>query len=413
MNPLKVIDQNQEHLEGWKHLYHLFFSSIEESQFSNWEKNYLISCFKEVHYESDSLIVQRKAQNFSLFYIAKGTCAVLTNDEKGILSILGEGEIFGEVSALFSLSVTASIKSQSLCRLKILDLKDIFKDQEKSFQAMTYQDRQNLSDLKIKLMQIASKGLTGKLISSNEKITDNLKKQIQDLERKKEDSLFLSRIFIGLTLYVLCLDALKHFSTVAQSDSFVSIGVIVFFSFLCGWTVKQSTRPLADFGLHLKNWRKNLAIGLLGSLPWLFLGSFVKAILVWQSQGKLAFFNPTAIFENPLEFSWSKWALLAVSYCGLTFFQELIGRGAIQSALSYFFFHGDSGDEARFAVIKAIVISNLMFAATHMHLGWKFALISFIPGLYWGYLFYRTSSLITPTISHLIIGLYFVFCLNF
>jgi membrane protease YdiL (CAAX protease family) len=52
----------------------------------------------------------------------------------------------------------------------------------------------------------------------------------------------------------------------------------------------------------------------------------------------------------------------------------------------------------------SIVASNLVFSAAHAHIGVAFALASFIPGVFWGWVFLRTNSLLAASVSHLMIG---------
>jgi membrane protease YdiL (CAAX protease family) len=52
----------------------------------------------------------------------------------------------------------------------------------------------------------------------------------------------------------------------------------------------------------------------------------------------------------------------------------------------------------------AIVVSNLVFSAAHAHIGLAFAVATFIPGLFWGWIFARTNSLLPVSLSHFLIG---------
>jgi membrane protease YdiL (CAAX protease family) len=52
----------------------------------------------------------------------------------------------------------------------------------------------------------------------------------------------------------------------------------------------------------------------------------------------------------------------------------------------------------------SILVSNLVFAAAHSHTSFAFAMVAFLPGLFWGWIFARTNSLIVSAASHFIIG---------
>jgi len=91
---------------------------------------------------------------------------------------------------------------------------------------------------------------------------------------------------------------------------------------------------------------------------------------------------------------------VAVSlYILLTPVQEFVARCGVQAPLYAFL----EGSELKRAGL-AIVVSNLVFSAVHAHIGLAFALVSFVPGLFWGWIFLRTNSLLAVSASHVLIG---------
>mgnify|MGYP004003715193 FL=1 len=79
--------------------------------------------------------------------------------------------------------------------------------------------------------------------------------------------------------------------------------------------------------------------------------------------------------------------------------QEIIVRCGLQSLLVEFLY----GSDTRRAV-TAIVASNIVFAAAHSHLNLGFATVTFLGGLFFGWIFYRNRSIVGVSISHFIIG---------
>jgi len=77
--------------------------------------------------------------------------------------------------------------------------------------------------------------------------------------------------------------------------------------------------------------------------------------------------------------------------------QEFIVRGCIQGGLQEFL-------TGRHRVLWAIITSNLFFSVTHSYLSSQFALLTLLPGLFWGWLYYRERTLIGPMLSHALIG---------
>jgi len=60
----------------------------------------------------------------------------------------------------------------------------------------------------------------------------------------------------------------------------------------------------------------------------------------------------------------------------------------------------------RNATWRAILVSNAVFSISHQHLGLAYALLVFVPGLFWGWLYQRHRSLVGVCVSHVLIGLW-------
>jgi membrane protease YdiL (CAAX protease family) len=87
--------------------------------------------------------------------------------------------------------------------------------------------------------------------------------------------------------------------------------------------------------------------------------------------------------------------------------QEFITRGVLQGSLQHFLV-------GKHIVTRSILISNALFAATHVHLfGGVMALVVFIPGLFWGWLYSRHPTILGVSISHILIGWWGLFVLSF
>jgi len=61
---------------------------------------------------------------------------------------------------------------------------------------------------------------------------------------------------------------------------------------------------------------------------------------------------------------------------------------------------------------KAIIISNLMFAAGHVFISFWFSVAAFVPGLFWGWMFAKQRSLVGVMVSHVVLGLWAFFALG-
>ncbi|MCB9298332.1 MAG: cyclic nucleotide-binding domain-containing protein [Lewinellaceae bacterium] len=209
---------------------------------------------------------------------------------------------------------------------------------------------------------------------------------------------FVSLVFL-LVVYEFFLGILLNWRSMLHQDNFINIFTpvaMVIMGFAAFWFIKKSGWPYSDFGLTTKNWRKDLGPTLL--LSGLFLAA--AAALQWllftyvpAFQGR-PFLKVNEFFVNNLPLG----ITLIIFYIILAPVQELIIRGVLQSVLQRLF-------EGRYAGIKAILLTNLLFSGFHLHFNPLFAVVTFIPGLLWGYLFYKQGSLVGVSVSHIIIGL--------
>ena len=88
-------------------------------------------------------------------------------------------------------------------------------------------------------------------------------------------------------------------------------------------------------------------------------------------------------------------------------FQEFAIRCAIQAPLQSFL-TGVVGAAGWIANLTA----TLLFAVLHAHLNPLVSLLVMVPSVLWGWLFMRSGSVVTPIVSHAIIGVYALFVLG-
>jgi membrane protease YdiL (CAAX protease family) len=60
----------------------------------------------------------------------------------------------------------------------------------------------------------------------------------------------------------------------------------------------------------------------------------------------------------------------------------------------------------------ANLIANCVFAAVHTHVSVSFALMAFVPGVLWGWLYSRHPTVVGIAISHIVVGVWCGFVLN-
>ena len=172
---------------------------------------------------------------------------------------------------------------------------------------------------------------------------------------------------------------------------------------ICTVHVFKSQYPLSIYGLTLKNWKKYAWEGVLFSIPLIIAATFLKLFLVQYVPG---FENEKLIvlsFDAPLE---NKTLMIAFVYFWLTIPQEFIARGGLQSSI-YMFFSGPYNG------LRAIFLSNIVFASFHSFLSLIFAVVAFFTGVYWGFIYLRHKSLVGCSVCHALVGTWSLVVLGF
>lgn len=89
----------------------------------------------------------------------------------------------------------------------------------------------------------------------------------------------------------------------------------------------------------------------------------------------------------------------ALIYLPFSFIQEFIIRGVLQTTLYNLY--------GKKSIFFAILVSNLIFACAHVtFFGFVHASVIMIPGIMWGYMYYRKPNLAGVTLSHTITGIF-------
>ncbi len=235
----------------------------------------------------------------------------------------------------------------------------------------------DLMTIKLEAREIALKNTITELENANH----CLKKSI----KKRE---FISGFFAGILMliiaYIFLLTLIQAFPGINSYLARVVELSTVIFGFI---VIRKSKLPLARFGLTFKGWQKAIFESLVFSGIIILLMVAVKYYLI---------VNQVSGFGDELfPIHWMR--IETFLYVPISFVQEFIARGIIQSALLISLVHKN---KKLFAVLMAAAI----FGAVHANYSMELAVFSAVLSLGWGYLFLRTPNIIGPTISHFLIG---------
>ncbi len=205
-----------------------------------------------------------------------------------------------------------------------------------------------------------------------------------------------------LSFYTLLLSILPSFMVALTVKFAISPFIIAMFAAVMGPVIWYSGFPHSFFGLQTANWKSALAFSVLVSLAFIAAGAALKLFLIHTTEtfSSLSLFGVSDVKENMQDVMMSPLYWVAVGlYLVLTPLQEFVARCCLQAPL-FAFLNGTTF----WRHVWSILVSNLVFAAAHSHISFAFAIAAFVPGLFWGWIFARTNSLIAASASHFMIG---------
>jgi CRP-like cAMP-binding protein len=224
-----------------------------------------------------------------------------------------------------------------------------------------------------------------------------------ELEKQRVMSAhFFAQMVVGLISFVFLLGFLTDLAKQIESTfiSFVLLFGYAIWSFLF---IRHSKIPLRAFGITMDNFQS--AIRLIGGATVVFIISLfaLKWLLtiMWPEVYGNRIIDFYLLEKQGLGYT----LIVLVVYALHAFLQEFIARGCIQGGLMQFVV-------GKWAQWKAIVLSTLMFSTFHIMIDLRYGFITIIPGLFWGYLFYKQKNLLAIGISHIAIGILALFVLN-
>lgn len=313
----------------------------------------------------------------------------ITSETEHVISTLKVGESFGEMILFDEQRRSATIVAS----------------EDSTFIKITQHQVNDLSrlhpDYYAIFMKNCGKIITSRLKRSNSNTIDyldeiNLKNQL----RVNASNFFIYTIMF-MCFYALSLKLMDN-KAIYINDIYMFLYVFIFAIGPIGLLIHFNHYRLDELGISFKNGLINAREAVLFTIPFLIGLLLIKW---WMAQRYGYHLFGGVLFNDRYAMPFSTKLLLMTFYIAACPFQELISRGVLQGFLQKFII-------GKYPVLQSIVISNIIFSTVHFYLSVKYGLIVFIPGLFWGYLYARQSTLVGPTISHMLIGVFFIYFLG-
>jgi hypothetical protein len=329
------------------------------------------------------------------FYIlANGNLEVLkkgTDKINHVIATLQPGEIVGEMSLFDDELRSTSVKAKDACKLFAI-----------SYSALNQLIQKN-KNLYTILEGIIKKN-TFRLRETTDKTVIALEQQIKEYKKRVSMANFIITTIVFLCFYIVVQNKLAQIISSGASTTELAIIMLTVFLIFLFLVLKTSNLTLAQCGFNLYHWKRAIFESIVFTIPFLAFLVLLKYVLI---EAHIPFVG-TKLFDPYLQFRkftaedelLEDWIYSAVIYCLFSVpLQEVICRGALQTAIYSFL---DSPNKKWIA----IVVSNIIFSSFHTAASFYLTLITFIPGLFWGWMFARQKTLLGVWLSHSIIGMW-------
>lgn len=388
-----------------------FFRGLSEKQLQE-----LVPLVQKTHVSPGEYVIQEGDLAQDLFVLIEGEVEVIKkeplSEQRHRLTLLSTGDVFGEMALIENGSHSATIRAlrpSTLLSLSIQQARQL--TSEKTIYSRLIQKlHESIEELETlphdppiysKLSTNLASDLSLRLRQAHEVTVESLRGQLHEAKTRVALGRFMINILTMLVMYVFSLRAITCFGQEGLSTAVISIPLIFCFAVGIIVMMKRNGYPLSFYGITWKNAKTSAKEGVLFSVPIIAAAVLIKwfMIHVYPKSESVPLFhltlgiNPSYVGKLPLALL----LVLPLVYLLFTPIQELISRGAMQSSLQEFL----TGPYKKWS---AILVSNLLFSVTHIHVSLGLAVAVFLPGLVWGWMFERHRSLVGVSVSHMIVG---------
>ena len=362
----------------------------------------IIPLIEKVSFQPGEIIIADGEHSRDFYIIYEGKVRVVKKVEEDnkshVIAELNNGSCFGEMAILNDNPRSATIEAiESTTLLKISGLNlDQLATQENSTYA--------------KLATNIARHLAQRLQDTNGLTIQSLQKELALTKSHIAMGNLLIHTIMMMTIYVLSVNLLSEFATSSVATTILTAPLIIAYALISLLIIKRSGYPFSFFGFTLHNWRKQTIQTLLWTLLFCFgitllklnLIIFVPALQHLPLIDFKASLNPNQVTSDSFELMMG----LVFLYTLTAPLQEMIFRGTIQSLLQDFLIR-------KYPVFWSIILSSAFFSIAHLHVSIWFSLLALIPSFFWGALYAKQKSLLGVSISHILIGWWFIFGLGF
>ena len=239
---------------------------------------------------------------------------------------------------------------------------------------------------------------------SDKALAISLTQQLAETRLKRTAGGYVITMACLLGFYTLAMRGVVDSDLKGAARAFSSVVMILIFAMPLFAILRKGSINARDLGLTFRGARAAAIDAVMLSSVFLGILIVAKALFVtyvpaYQSGTVFELSKTFTRYTSAGDVDWVFYALNICMYALFVPVQEIIARCGLQSLLVEFLY----GSDTRRAV-TAILVSNIVFAAAHSHLNVGFAAVTFVGGLFFGWVFHRNRSLVGVSIAHFIMG---------
>jgi CRP-like cAMP-binding protein len=344
---------------------------------------------EEIKMKKGDFLMKEGDPASELFFIIEGDIEIIKYDVETkthfVVNILHPGDTVGEQALIDKGRRSASIRAATDTRLYKITFADLNKLAKHNPEFQTVYNE-------------ISRQMSQKLRETTNVAAVALKNELIEYKHRVSMGSFLVYVITAISLFVYTVRPLKFALTHVADTTYISIPLIISLTFFAVLIIRACPFPLSVFGFTTRNWKKAIYEATIFTIPVLALIVFSKWCLIQfvPIYKNHAVFEPFALMPGA---TFKYWLLNSFVYCLFIPIQEIMARGALQGPLEKFL-------AGKNRVFTSIFISNLIFSSAHVFLSEQIAMIVFFSGLYFGWLYSRTYTLIGVILAHCLVGVW-------
>ncbi len=331
-----------------------------------------------------------------MYRVEKGSLEVFRTDEDGVefrMAVVGVGELLGDMSMLEGKPHVATVRALEDCILIGIT--------REAWEAMLEEEQPTPQS---QLMRKVARNLTRALTRQADETLASMKRELELSKLRAATSTFLVHMLLGFAAYAVVMKWMSENTGPLANATVVTGPLMLGMAAVAISYARRSGFPMSGFGLTWQGAGRNALEATMLTLPVLLILVAGKYLLLTfdpaYEQHRLIPLLHEPFSVGP--------AIGYLVYAALVPLQEFLSRGAIQGTL----FDVLDGSERR-RKFWSILVSNTLFAITHLHLTITYGVAAFVGGLFWGWLYSQERSLVRPVVSHIIVGVFALYVLDF